>query len=157
MDKEVLLKGIKDFLLIGVVLGAVLYSATTAWKNGEKLTGLESEMKGVKESLIALVLDDRPNKTDLATRLLSDVSVIEGLDEFKEQNYHSAFSLWSEAALKGDESSAFAIYAAKIKLNDEIKVLPVGEERENLLKAVSFAPEVVKEGNTYILSAQEKK
>ncbi|ENA2728433.1 TPA: hypothetical protein ACMDX1_004404 [Vibrio parahaemolyticus] len=156
MDKDTL-KGIKDFLLLGVVLAAVLYSTTTAWKNGEKLTGLESEMKGVKESLIVLVLEDRPNKIDLATKLLSNVTVIEGLDEFKEKNYESAFSLWSEAALNGDESSAFAIYAAKIKLNDEIKVLPEGEVRESLLKAVSFAPEVVKEGDNYILSAQVEK
>lgn len=156
MNKETI-KNIKDFLVVGVVLAAVYYSTTTAWKNNEKLTNLESDMKDVRESLIALVLEDSPNKIDLATKLLSNVTVIEGLDKFNEQNYESAFTLWSESALRGDESSAFAIYAAKVKLKDEIITLPEGEEREKLMQAFKIAPEIIKQDGEYRMSAQVEK
>ncbi|HBH7918968.1 TPA: hypothetical protein ACN306_004924 [Vibrio parahaemolyticus] len=156
MTKETI-KFIKEFLIVGVVLVAVLYSATTAWKNTEKLTELESDMKGVRESLIALVLEDSPNKTDLATKLLSNVSVIEGLDQFNEEKYDSAFTLWSESALRGDESSAFAIYAAKVKLNEEVVTLPEGEKRDRLIEALKIAPEIIKKDGEYMLSAQVEK
>ncbi len=148
------MKIVRDFVVASVVLSGVLYSATNSWKNGEKLAGLESDMKGVRESLIALLLDERPNRTELATKLLSNVSVMEGLEAFTNQNYVSAFSVWSDAALEGDEDSTFAIYAAKVKLSDQIAVLPEGEQREKLIEVVNWAPEVEKQGENYVLSSQ---
>ena len=60
---------IKELLIAAVLVAPAIYSAQTAWKNGEKIDDLEKGVRGVKESMIALLLEEEPpisdNKCDI--------------------------------------------------------------------------------------------
>jgi len=141
---------IKELLIAAVLVAPAIYSAQTAWKNGEKIDDLEKGVRGVKESMIALLLEEEPNKSEMVTKLLSKNSpLIDGLGEFADKNYISAFSVWSDAAMKGDTYSAFAIHAAKVSLVKKIESLPEGREREELEFVIKSAPEVEEENDTF--------
>lgn len=150
MKKQTIEK-IKEFLVVGVVLLAVLYSATNSWRNSEKLTNLTNDMKRVKESLIAMLLDENPNKTELARKLLASSALLDGLDKFSSKKYADAFLIWESAAKSGNEDSIFAIYAARQALRQKIMKLQESLPRAELESVLSEAPDVLVADGKYTL------
>ncbi|MEH6650508.1 MAG: hypothetical protein V7707_10835 [Motiliproteus sp.] len=140
--KQQTIQRISDFLIVGVVLVAVSYSAVNSWKNSERLVDLTSDMKGVKESIITLLLDENPNKTELVRKLLTTSALIDGLDKFNSMKYADAFVTWESAAKQGNEDSTFAIFAAREALLQKMIDIQEPEKRREFEVILREAPNV---------------
>ena len=141
-----------EFLIVAILFGGVFYAVTTSWKNDERLTAIGSDIKSIKKSMVALLLDEKPDKSSIAKDLISDAKFLKGVESFKAGNYENAYSIWQASALKGNRDSIYAIAVAteslKQKLNN--KSLP-DPERKTIEMVLTNAPDIKEKNGVYFL------
>ena len=147
------------FLITVIFAGGLLYSATTSWQNSRELAAqtvqlgqIHGDMTEIKKSLISVLLDKDPNKSDIIKGLISDRQTLQGIDSFKAGNFEGAYTVWTSSAQQGSTESAFAISAANAALKAQVtdKSLPA-EKRAKAQAALSHAPRVEnRDGETHI-------
>lgn len=141
-----------EWLIVGVLLAGVLYAATTAWKNEEKLLVVGEDVKSIKRSLLALVLDAEPDKSSIAKELVSDATLLKGVESFKAGEFRQAYEEWEAAARKGDRDSVYAIAVANDALRLKLERTDLSEaQRREIRSALQVAPKIREEDGVYVL------
>lgn len=142
---------ILEWLVVVLLLGGVSYAATTAWKNETALTRFGEDVKSIKRSMIDLLLDDNPDKTDIAKKLLGSAQVLQGVQSFNAGNFEAAYQNWEIAAEAGDQDAVYAIRVAKESLREQLANPEISEsQKAELKKALETAPDVEMESSVYI-------
>ncbi|MDH5646880.1 MAG: hypothetical protein OEZ01_12775 [Candidatus Heimdallarchaeota archaeon] len=145
-----------EFVIVGILLGGVFYAATTAWKNEEKLGAIGEDIKSIKKSMISLLLDDKPNKSSIAKDLVSDISLIDGINNFKAGEYKTAYSIWRDSAIKGNRDSIYAIAVANDALKFKLARHELtSEEKLEIQKLLKDAPKIKEKGGVYFFAEME--
>jgi hypothetical protein len=114
-----IIKNLALFLITVVFAGGLYYAATTSWQNSRELTDqtaqlgqIRGALADIKRSLISVLLDKDPNKSEIIKGLVSDHNTLQGVNNFKAGNFDGAYAIWSKSAQQGNTESAFAISAA---------------------------------------------
>ncbi len=129
-----------DWAIVVVLFGGVLYAATTSWQNDARLKTVSEDIKGIKRSMIAMLLDPRPNKSEILKGLLSDATFSEGVKKFKAGNYTAAYQAWGASASSGNRDSVYAIVVATDLLEQKVQSASLSaEERTKIQDALKFA------------------
>ena len=147
-----------EWVVVVLLFGGVLYSATTAWKNESNIAIVGEDVKSIKRSMISLLLDEEPDKSSIAKDLVSDAKFLKGIESFKSGDFKNAYAAWESSALKGNRDSVYAIAVA----NDALKIKLMKEElpeieRERISKILKSAPNVKEKNGMYVLSPNGKK
>ncbi|MCG7900717.1 MAG: hypothetical protein JAY85_19935 [Candidatus Thiodiazotropha weberae] len=124
--------------------------------NSQKLSTLTDDVKGVKKSLIAMLLDENPNKTELAKGLLASSALINGLHKFNSEKYTEAFEVWKSDAISGNEDSTFAIHAARKVLTKRIERSQKTTDKVKLQEILTQAPDISITNGKYELVEDNK-
>jgi hypothetical protein len=143
-------KNLALFLITVVFAGGLYYATTTSWQNSRELTDqtaqlgqIRGALTDIKRSLISVLLDKDPNKSEIIKGLVSDHQTLQGIESFKIGDFDSAYATWSKSAQQGNTESAFAISAANSILKAQVKdfSLPPAT-RAKAQAALSQAPKV---------------
>src|SRR3990167_759836 len=141
-----------EFLIVGILLVGVLYAVTTSWKNEERLTLVGSDIKGIKRSMVALLLEDKPNRSSIVKDLVSDAGFLKGVESFKAGDYENAYSIWESAALNGNRDSVYAIAVANDSLTQKLHNESLSEpERKAIETVLMKAPDIEEKSGVYFL------
>ncbi|MDN3555525.1 hypothetical protein [Halomonas maura] len=147
---------ILEWAVVVLLLGGVLYAATTAWKNKSRLTIVGEDVKSIKRSMISLLLEDDPGKSGIAKDLVGSTQFLKGIESFKAEAFEAAYHNWEMAAEVGDRDAVYAIAVANESLREKIANPETSEpQREELQRVLESAPEVEVESGVYMLRANE--
>lgn len=139
-----------EYLIVGVLFTGLYYSVTTSYKNDERLSVVGSDIKSIKKSMISILLDEKPDKSDIAKELISDSGFIKGVEKYKAGNYENAYAIWEDAAEKGNRDSVYAIVVANESLKDKLNISSISKtERENIETVLKNAPVVIEKHGIY--------
>lgn len=145
-------KKIGEFLIVGVLFVGVFYAVTTSWKNEERLAVVGSDIKSIKKSMIAILLEKKPDKYSIAKELVSDTNLLKGVESFKAGNYENAYSIWRASALKGNRDSVYAIAVANESLRQKLDSQSLPDpERETIEMVLKKAPDIKEKNGVYVL------
>jgi hypothetical protein len=148
---------IVEWLLVVILLGGVAYAATTAWKNEVRLATVGEDVKSIKRSMISLLLEDAPDRAEIAKDLVSSSSTIEGIESFKVGDYEKAYKIWGAAAKSGDAEAFYAIKAAKEALLKKSESADIPDsKRKEFIHALELAPEIKEESEGYKIFHSER-
>lgn len=135
-------------LLIGVVaVPALVYAVTTSYKVDQALTAqseqmhsLRVELRSIKQSFVAVLLDKNPDKTKIIERLVSDTEALKGAQLFERGQYQAAYAVWAPAAKQGSRDSALALQVATAVLKQKAvdPALPEIERRKAAAAMAGF-------------------
>lgn len=141
-----------EFFIACILLGGVYYAVTTSWKNEERLTAVGNDIKSIKKSIIALLLEDKPDKSSIAKELVSDAKMLKGVESFKAGNYENAYSIWKASASKGNRDSVYAIAVANESLNQKLNNQSLPDpERRTIETVLKNAPDIKEKNGVYFL------
>ncbi len=141
-----------EYLVVVILFGGVIYAVTTSWKNEEQLTVVGSDIKSIKKSVIALLLEEKPDKSSIAKELVSDAKVLKGVESFKAGNFENAYSIWEASALKGNRDSVYAIAVANESLKQKLHSQSLPEpERKTIEMVLKNAPDITEKNGIYLL------
>ncbi len=113
-------KTFQEFLVASVLCAGVYYSATTAWKNEERLSNINSDVKSLK-SVVLLLLDDNPDENSIINKLISHTPFLNGAKEFRLGNYTDAVQTWKVYNQNGDEDIAYIMSVADSILRSKLE------------------------------------
>lgn len=147
-------KWIKDnltpLIVSGVFFAGLYYAVTTSWRNEEKLSTqaeqlgkIRGDLAEIKRSLISVLLDEDPNKSEIIKGLVSDYQTLQGIERFNAGNFDGAFAVWVSSAQRGSKESVAAIGAATAALKAQVSDISLPpEQRQKAQSALSKAPRV---------------
>lgn len=143
---------ILEWFVVVLLLGGVLYAATTAWKNETRLAIVGEDVKSIKRSMISLLLEDAPDKSGIAKDLVGSTQFLQGIESFKTENFEAAYQNWEMAAEAGDRDAVYAIAVANESLREKIADPETSaSQRDELQRVLEIAPEVEVESGVYML------
>ena len=114
-------------LVIGAIaVPSLLYAVPTAYKTeqglaaqSEELRSVHAELRDIKQSFVAVLLDKNPDKTKIIERLVSDSRALQGAQLFEQGQYQAAYAIWRPAAKQGSKDSALALQVATAALKQK--------------------------------------
>lgn len=138
-------------LVIGAIaIPSLLYAVTTAYKTeqtlaaqSEELRLVRAELKDIKQSFVAVLLDKNLDKTKIIERLVSDARALQGAQLFEKGQYQAAYAIWVPAAKQGSKDSALALQVATTALKQKAadQTLPEGERQKAAAAMARFGVE----------------
>jgi hypothetical protein len=138
-------------LLIGAVaVPSLLYAVPTAYKTehalaaqSEELRLVRAELRDIKQSFVAVLLDKDPDKAKIIERLVSDARAIQGAKLFEQGQYQAAYAIWVPAAKQGSKDSALALQVATAALKQKATdpSLPESERQKAAATMAGFGVE----------------
>ena len=112
-----------EIVIGAVVVPALIYAVTTAYKTehdlaaqSDELRSVHVELQDIKQSFVSVLLDKDPDKTKIIERLVSDAQALQGARLFEQGNYQAAYAIWVPAAKEGNKDSALALQVATAAL-----------------------------------------
>ena len=126
---------------LGYIGFATHDNAQQLTKQAEELKSMHGEVKDIKKSFIAFLLDANPNKSEIIRGLVNDAKTLEGIDRFRAGRLEDAYAVWTKSARQGSVESAYAIAAANAALKQQIEDPTLDpSEREKAEAALRLAP-----------------
>jgi hypothetical protein len=133
-------KKFAEWAIVALLFGGLLYAAMTSWQNDTRLKTVSEDIKGIKRSMIAMLLEPNPNKSEIIKGLVSNASFSEGINKFRAGNYAAAIQAWGSSASSGNQDSLQAISVATAILKQKAQAANLStEERTKIQKALQVA------------------
>jgi len=146
-----------------LLIAATSYAVTSSWQNSERLSNLaassaadmsalRSDVKGLKRSMISLLLKDNPGAAAAAKEIIADATLVNGIGSFNAGKYQEAFAIWRQSAETGNEDSIFAMAMAKKSIEARLKDPMLDTASRIELEAVlRTAPDIQENGGFYLI------
>jgi len=138
-------------LVIGAIaIPSLLYAVPTAYKTeqalaaqSEELRSVRAELRDIKQSYVAVLLDKNPDKNKIIERLVSDTQALQGAQLFEQGKYQAAYAIWVPAAKQGSKDSALALQVATAALKQKAAdpSLPESERQKAAAAMAGFGAE----------------
>ena len=125
-------------IAVGLLMAALLYAVPATYRNhvalerqSEVIKEVQDELKSMKQSFVAVILDKNTDKTKAIQDLVSDARTLEGAKHFAGGQYEKAYAIWRPAAKQGnrDAQAAIAVADAALRHNALNVNLPLNERR----------------------------
>jgi hypothetical protein len=83
-------KKFPEYFVVTLLFAGMLYAAVTSWQNDVRLKTVSEDIKGIKKSMVSMLLDSKPDKPAILKDLLSDATFSEGVNKYKAGNFTGA-------------------------------------------------------------------
>lgn len=153
-------KKFPEYFVVTLLFTGMLYAAVTSWQNDVRLKTVSEDIKGIKKSMVSMLLESKPDKPAILKDLLSDASFSEGVNRYKAGNFTAAYEAWKASAASGNRNSLYAIDVATDLLEEKAQSPNLSdEELKKITEALKYAASIkVKErGGIYYIGGEKQK
>ena len=113
-------------LAMAALVAALLYAVPSTYRNqvalerqSEGLRSVQAELKAMKQSFVAVLLDKNTDKTKVIQGLVSDARTLQGAKHFAAGEYQEAYAIWRPAAELGNRDAQVAMAVADAALQQK--------------------------------------